>query len=58
MNVNRKSGHIFYSFHKRREGFALPVKKYEFDNLGITQIDIILTEVTKDCIAKYFLFFE
>ena len=37
MNVNCKSGHIDSFFHKRREGFAFTVEKYDFDNPEINQ---------------------
>ena len=57
-NVKSETGHINSNFHKRRERFALSVKKHQFDNPEFTQIDITLEDVLKDFKGKYFHAFE
>ena len=58
MNVKTNSGEINSYFHTRREGFAFTALKYEIDNPEIMEIDIILTDVIKDCKDKNFHCFE
>ena len=58
MNVVSKTVHINSDFHKQRERYAFFVKKYEFDNPDITQVDSIPTDVITDCKDNYFHTFE
>ena len=58
LNVKSEIGHVSSEFHRRRERFAFTVRKYEFENLKINQVDIILKDVIKDGKDKYFHRFE
>ena len=58
MNVCIKNGYTLSNFHQCRECFAFNVKKDEFVNPELNQIDFILKENFKICSDKFFHTFE
>ena len=53
MNIKSKTGHIISNFHRRRERFTFFVKKDEFKNSEIAQIDNVLKDVNEGCHDKF-----
>ena len=58
MQANGETGHVNSQFHERTQRCALIVKRYGFDNPEFLKIDIILTDVIKECKVVFSHTFE